>query len=54
MIVPPLAFDFSDIAVAILDFDAPMVNAWTGAGKLRLFDIFAIIEHQGHIDVSVC
>src|SRR5262249_11094685 len=25
-----IGLDFSDIAVAILDFDAPMVDAWTG------------------------
>ena len=46
--------DFRDIAVAILDFDAPMVDARTGARKPRLFDVFAIVDHQGQVDVSVC
>src|SRR5262249_15342326 len=49
-----VGLDFRDIAVAILDFDAPMVDARTGARKLRLFDIFAVVDHQGQIDVSVC
>jgi hypothetical protein len=30
-----------------------MVDARTGTGKLRLLDIFAVIDHQGEIDVSV-
>src|SRR5262249_13132083 len=46
--------DFRGIAVAIVDFDAPMVDARTGARKLRLFDIFAVVDHQRQIDVSVC
>src|SRR5215813_2995907 len=49
-----VGLDFRDIAVAILDFDAPMVDARTGARKLRLYDIFVVVDHQGQIDVSVC
>src|SRR5262249_62108047 len=31
-----------------------MMDARTGAGKLRLCDIFTVVDHQGEIDVSVC
>src|SRR5262249_36758544 len=46
--------DLGNVTVAILNFDPPVVDARTGTGKLRLLDIFAVIDHQGEIDVSVC
>src|SRR5262245_23289139 len=46
--------DLGNVTVAILHFDPPVVDARTGTGKLRLLDIFAVIDHQGEIDVSVC
>src|SRR5262249_33068480 len=46
--------DLGNVTVTILHFDPPMVDAQTGTGKLRLLDIFAVVYHQGEIDVSVC
>src|SRR5215469_181988 len=46
--------DLRNVTVAILYFDPPVVDARTGTGKLRLLDIFAVVDHQGEIDVSVC
>jgi hypothetical protein len=31
-----------------------MVDTRAGTRKLRLLDIFAVIDHQGEVDVSVC
>src|SRR5262245_64741874 len=46
--------DLGNVSVAILHFDPPMVDTRTGTRKLRLLDIFAVVDHQGEIDVSVC
>src|SRR5262245_52834378 len=46
--------DLGNASVAILHLDPPMVNTRTGTRKLRLLDIFAVIDHQDEVDVSVC
>src|SRR5262249_9829483 len=46
--------DLGNVSVAILHFDPPMVDTRTGTRKLRLLDIFAVIDHQGEIDASIC
>src|SRR5712691_1129456 len=45
--------DLGDGGVAIVDLDAPMVDAGAGAGELRLRDLLAVVDHQGEIDVAV-
>src|SRR5262249_9641438 len=46
--------NLGNVTVAILYFDPPMVDTRTGTGKLRLLDIFAVVYHQGEINISVC
>src|SRR4051794_24321413 len=42
-----IRLDRLDRGLAILDLDAPMVDAGTGTGELRLVLGLAVIDHQG-------
>src|SRR6185312_6615660 len=48
-----ILLDRRDIGVAILDLDAPMMDAGALAGELRLLDILGIVEHEGEVDIAV-
>ncbi len=45
--------DFLYGAVTVFDLDAPMMDAGSLAGELRLRDILAVIKHEGEVDIAV-
>ncbi len=49
----PIGLDQLHGGVAILDFDAPMMNARAGAGELSFVHLFIVIEHEGDIQLAI-
>ena len=51
--LPPFSSIFLVGGLAILDLDADVMNAGSGAGELGLLLLLAVIDHEGEIDIAV-